>query len=127
MYEGSFCNSDRSTPGIPKDLKMRLAGASLTRKFRFQTVAMIDHLLEGCLVQARRAGGNDHPVQAIVDNILLDLLLSRLGAGVDDVLGDDDAVFVLHGLGDAVAVHGLGDIEAAVADVDTDAGILGWF
>jgi hypothetical protein len=62
--------------------------------------------------------------------------LSRFGAGVDDILRNHDAVLVFYGLGDAAAVHRLGNIEAAVADIDPDAGgliiiggrfAIGWF
>jgi hypothetical protein len=82
-------------------------------------------------VQARRTAGDDHPVEIVVEDVLLDLLLPRLGTGVDDVLGHDHALGPGHVVGDLPAIHGLGDVQPAVTDVDADAGFLfngfGWF
>jgi hypothetical protein len=48
----------------------------------------LQHLLEGGFVKPGGAGGHHHPVQAHFQNIILDFLLARLGAGVGDILAD---------------------------------------
>ena len=83
-----------------------------------------DRLLEQGLVGPRRAGGDDHPVQAVLLDRLLDLLLGILRAGVE--------IFVhVHHVGKraGVLLHAgdvddPADVDPAVADEDADPGRL---
>ena len=80
---------------------------------------------EDGLVGARRAGGDNDPVQSVLGDALLDQLQGVGGTGVDGVLGEDN---VGQGLG--VVYHGLhvhhpGDVRPAGADEHPDARLVG--
>ena len=69
-------------------------------------------------MHVRRAGGDDHPVELLVLDGLLDGGLARLGARVHEVLGVDDVLEGEGPLGQFGHVDGAGDVAAAVADED---------
>ena len=83
---------------------------------------LLDHGAECDLVHPRRAGSDDHPVQVIVVDVLLDHLLTGIATHVHMVAGHDH-------VGQRGRVFGHGhridrgrDIGPALADVDADPG-----
>ncbi len=79
-----------------------------------------DAAAERRLVHPGRAGGDDHPVELVLDDGLLDLLLARLGARVLVADGGHDAGQRRGVLRHRLRVDGAGDVAAAVADEHTD-------
>ena len=73
---------------------------------------------EGRLMDAGAARGDDHAVELVLVDGRLDGRLSRLGAGIHDVLGQHHIREHPRILGHLGAVHGAGDIAAAMADED---------
>ena len=73
------------------------------------------------LVHARRAGGDDHAIELLVDNRVLEHGLPGIRAHVLVVDGMDDAGHVQGRLGDRGNVYGAGDVLAAVANEDANA------
>ncbi len=72
-------------------------------------------------MQARRAGGNHNAIQVLLENVLFDALLSRLGTGIRDVLRNHHIFEARRRFGDFGAIDGLGDVQSAVADINPDA------
>jgi hypothetical protein len=67
----------------------------------------------------RCARGYYHPVQPLVADILLDQVLTGVGAHVGVIPSQRDTVQPPGELGDSCHVHFPGDVGAAVADVDS--------
>ena len=73
---------------------------------------------EGGLVQPGGAGGHDHPIELVLPDVGLDLLLARIRTGVHRVRGQHH---IVQGSGisrNILAIEGPVDVQAAVADVD---------
>ena len=83
-----------------------------------------DRLPKHGLVGPRRAGGDDHTVQFVLCDGILDLFLGILGAGVEIFIHIDDilqrAGILLH----RGNIHHPSDIDPAMADEDPDPGFL---
>ncbi len=81
-------------------------------------------LLKERLMGTRRTGCYDHPVQLVLLDLLLDNLLGILGTGVEvfGIIGD------IHHIPGVVGhrghIHHRADIDAAMADKDTDSGLI---
>ena len=72
------------------------------------------------LVQQRRAGGDDDPVQPQLVNILFDHLLARIGAHVFIIPGNGNIGQFGSDIHQLFDVHRAGDIRSAMADVNAD-------
>ena len=80
---------------------------------------------EGGFVELGGAGRQHHPVQGKVLDILLYFLLARLGAGIEMMAADRHPGQILGCRGQGFGVQDPGDVEAAVADIEADAGFFG--
>jgi hypothetical protein len=84
---------------------------------------LADGAPEEGLVGAGGARGDDHPVEVVLPDALLDQFLGVGGAGVHVVLGVDHSWEAPGVLGDGLHVHHASYVGAAVADEDADAGL----
>ncbi len=75
---------------------------------------------EDRLVRPRRTGGDHDPVQPVLGDLGLHLVLVVVGAGVDVRLGKDHAGQEPRSLDDPLHVDHRGDVAAAMADEDAD-------
>ena len=76
-----------------------------------------------CFMGFGAAGGHDHAVQLVLDDLFLDLVLSVLRAGKQVLIRIDDIrqgcrIFV-----NCRNIHDPADIDAAIADKDPDPGL----
>ncbi len=76
---------------------------------------------EGGLVELGRAGGQHHPVQGKVLDILLYFFLAGLGAGIEVMAANQDPGQILGCRGQGFRIQDPGDVEAAVANIEADA------
>jgi hypothetical protein len=83
--------------------------------------AFFGRATEGRLVHARRARGDDHAVELLVANGVLEHGLPRIRAHVLVFHGVNHAGHVQGRFGDSGNVHGAGDVLAAVANEDANA------
>jgi len=67
-------------------------------------------------MEARRTGGDDHTVDVIFGDVLLDFLLSGVGAGVPVPDGNDDVRQLFGEFSDFLSIHRTCDVETAVAN-----------
>src|SRR5581483_1447728 len=79
---------------------------------------------ESVLVQQRRTGSHHDTVEAVLADVLLDKLLTRIGAHVFVIAGDDYPWKFGNGLRHRRAIHHRTDIVPTVADVETDANLI---
>ncbi len=83
---------------------------------------VLDDVAEGDLVHAGRAGGDHHPGQAIVADVLADHLLTGVGAHVHVVAGHSHVGQRSRIGGHLLRIHGGRDIDPTMADVNTNSG-----
>ena len=72
------------------------------------------------LMQTRRAGCYDYPIELELCNILLDLLLSGIGTGELQISGDCHIGQLFREAFQLLHVQDTGDVQAAVTDVNTN-------
>ena len=77
---------------------------------------------EGGFVHRRGARSDDHTIQIVLADGLLNELLAGIGAHVLVIGGKGDAGIVAQCVGHLLHIDRAGDIESAVADKDADTG-----
>jgi hypothetical protein len=82
-------------------------------------LAIPQRIAEDRLVRPRRARSDDHAVEPVLGDLLLDAVLAVIGAGVGIMLGDDHVGQFARMLDHCLDVHHRGDVAAAVADKHT--------
>ena len=75
---------------------------------------------EGCLVHPGGAGADNDAGQGVFADLALNQLLTRLGAHILIVGGENNARLMGQGLGDGLYIHGRGNITAAPAYENAD-------
>jgi hypothetical protein len=71
-------------------------------------------------MQKRRARRDHHTIQILLQDVVADQVLARIGAHKRVNLGGSDPWNQTHALCHPLHIHHIGDVSAATADVDAD-------